>query len=114
MAAPALERFERAYPGHVRWIGQDPAGDLEAFAREYGVSSPSVPDLPPYEISNGYGIESVPTMVVLDQRGVVADVVESWDRDGYNRASASLASLLGAASVTISEPGDGLPEFRPG
>src|SRR5947208_312895 len=113
MSAPALDRFERAYPGMVTGIGQDPEGQLEAFSREYGVTFPSIPDLPPYEVSNAYRVESVPTMVVIDANGVVADVVESWDREGYNRASATLASLLGARVQTISDPSDGLPDFRP-
>jgi hypothetical protein len=56
----------------------------------------------------------VPTIVSVDGEGRVADVVESWDRDGYNRASRTLAELLGADAVVISEPSDGLPEFRPG
>jgi hypothetical protein len=53
-------------------------------------------------------------MVVVDGEGRVADVVESWDRDGYHRASATLAGLLGLDSVVISDAGDGLPPFRPG
>jgi hypothetical protein len=56
----------------------------------------------------------VPTLFVVDGGGIVADVVESWDREGYNRASRTLAGLLGADAVVISEPSDGLPEFRPG
>ena len=56
----------------------------------------------------------MPTLVVVDGAGRVADVVESWDRDGVNRASATLATLLGAEPSVISEPGDGLPDLRPG
>ncbi|HEY7400662.1 MAG TPA: redoxin domain-containing protein [Actinomycetota bacterium] len=114
MAAPPMDRLERAYPGRIAGIGQDPAEKLEAFSRTYAMTFPSEPDLPPYDVSNAYGIEHVPTLVVVDADGVVADVVESWDRDGLNRASGRLASLLGAEPAVVSEPGDGLPEFRPG
>ena len=113
MAAPVLERFSRAYPGRVIGVGQDPVGTLERFSDTYGLTFPSLPDEAPYEASNAYGIEHVPTIVVVGG-GRVADVVESWDRDGYNRASRTLAELLGADAVVISEPSDGLPEFRPG
>jgi peroxiredoxin len=114
MAADPLSRFEDAYPGAVIGVGQDPQAALEDFSSGYGLRMPSVSDSPPYEKSVAYGIEHVPTMVVVDSDGKVADVVESWDRDGYNRASGVLAELLGAEPALISDPGDGLPDFRPG
>ncbi len=114
MAAPALDGFERAYPGRVMGVGQDPPEKLREFSFTYSMSFKSVPDLPPYEASNAYGIEHVPTMVVIDGQGRVADVVESWDRSGYNRISATLAALLGLDPARISDSIDGLPEFRPG
>lgn len=114
MAAPALDRFERAYPSRVIGVGQDPVGALERFSDTYGMTFPCLPDEAPYEASNAYVIEHVPTLFVVDDAGIVADVVESWDRDGYNRASRTLAELLGADAVVISEPSDGLPQFRPG
>jgi thiol-disulfide isomerase/thioredoxin len=114
MAAPAIDGFERAYPGRIRGIGQDPAAKLSSFAREFGMGFRSVSDAAPYLASKAYGIEHVPTLVVVDAEGRVADVVESWDRDGYNRASSALASLLGVPPAAISVEGDGLPAFRPG
>jgi peroxiredoxin len=114
MAAPALERFERGYPGGVIGIGQDPVATLDRFSDNHGLTFPCLPDEAPYEASNAYGVEHVPTLFVIDGEGHVADVVESWDRDGYNRASRTLADLLGAEAVVISETSDGLPEFRPG
>jgi thiol-disulfide isomerase/thioredoxin len=114
MAAPSFETFASAYPGRTTGIGQDPADALARFGAETGMTFPATPDLDPYEASVAYGIEHVPTLVVVDGDGRVADIVESWDRDGVNRASSTLAALVGADPVVISEPGDGLPDFRPG
>jgi thiol-disulfide isomerase/thioredoxin len=114
MAAPAFERLAEAYPGTVAGVGQDPPDRLTSFGREFGMSFPSHADLEPYPVSDAYGIEHVPTLVVVDASGEVADVVESWDREGLNRASARLAGSLGIDPAVLSEPGDGLPEFRPG
>ena len=75
---------------------------------------PCRPDLPPYEISNAYGIRVVPTVVVVGTEGRVEAVAESWDREGLNEVSRRLAELAGAAYAPISEPADGLPAFRPG
>jgi len=114
MAAPKAQTFERAYPGRILGVGQDPEPALTEIGREYGMGFPVVADLPPYESSNAYGIESVPTLFLIGSDGSVLDAVESWDRDGFNRVSARLAELTGAAYASISEEGDGLPPFRPG
>lgn len=114
MAAPATERFETAYPGRIVGIGQDPEEKLSAFARQYGVSYPTVEDLPPYPASTAYGVRVVPTVFLIGRDGAILDVVESWDREGFNRVSRRLAELTGADYLPISEEGDGLPTLRPG
>lgn len=114
LAAPKLEALQAAYAGHVQAVGQDPADKLRAFGGEYRFTLPATSDAPPYDLSNAYGIETVPTTFVVDGQGRVADVVEAWDRDGLNRASKTLAELLDVEPATISEPSDGLPDFKPG
>ena len=113
LAGPVVERLHGAYPGRVQGVGQDPDEALAEFGRTYGLSAPAVSDAPPYPASNAYGVRVVPTLFLVD-RGEVRDVVESWDRDGFNRVSAELAELTGADPVTVSTPEDGLPSFRPG
>jgi thiol-disulfide isomerase/thioredoxin len=114
MAAPKVDAMARAYPGRVVGVGQDPSDELERFDREFGMDVPAVPDLPPYDMSNAFGIETVPTLVVIDSAGDVVDAVVSWDRAGFNRASARLARLLGVEPAMVSDSSDGLPAFRPG
>jgi len=114
MAGPPISRLGDAYPGAVVGVGQDPPAQLASFASTCAWGFPQVPDLPPYTASDAYGIASAPTVVVVDGEGLVADVVESWDRDGVNRASSILAGLLQAEPVILSEPDDGLPAFKPG
>ena len=57
---------------------------------------------------------AVPTLFLVDADGVVDDVVQSWDRDGYNRVSERLAELTGSPYPEISDEDDGFPSFRPG
>jgi hypothetical protein len=114
LATPAMERLAGAYPGRVVGVGQDPPAELDDFATTFDLTFPMVPDLDPYPASDGYGIVSAPTAVLVDAEGRVADVAESWDRAAWNRVSAALADLLHADPVAVSEPGDGLPEFKPG
>jgi hypothetical protein len=114
MATPAIERLAQAHPGLVVGVGQDPPADLTAFATEFGLSFPQVADLEPYRASDAYGIQSAPTAVAVDADGRVAAVAESWDRPAWNRLSAVLADLAGVPAVEVSEPADGLPDFKPG
>ena len=114
MAAPKVAILEDAYPGHVIGIGQDADDDLVAFDAEHGFGAPSIADLPPYAASNAFGIEAVPTLILVGPDGVVRDVVQSWDREGYNRIAAELSDLTGLPRVEASNVGDGLPAFRPG
>jgi hypothetical protein len=114
MAAPKVRTFEEAYPGRIVAIGQDPPDKLSDFDREFGLGIPAISDAPPYPLSDAFGIEVVPTLFALGLDREVVDVVQSWDREGMNRASGRLADLLGAPNRPISEPGEGLPSFRPG
>jgi hypothetical protein len=114
LATPAIERLARAFPGRVVGVGQDPRDALERFARDHDLTLPLVPDLDPYVASDAYGIESAPTAVAVDSEGRVLDVAESWDRDAWNRLAASLAAEIEVAPQTVSDPGDGLPDFKPG
>jgi peroxiredoxin len=114
LATPAIERLAQAHPGRVVGLGQDPPPALEAFARTYALTLPLAQDPPPYAASDAYGIASAPTLVIVDGSGTVADVAESWDRDAWNRAAATLAGLTGGEPRPVSQPGDGLPDFKPG
>ena len=113
LAAPVAQRLSEAFPGRVVGVGQDPEEKLGEFAHEYGVTFNAFSDAPPYPASEAYGLETVPTLVLVHE-GRVSDVVESWDRDGYNRIAATLAGLSGSSASTVSDPSDGLPPFRPG
>lgn len=114
MAAPKYEELSRL-SGRLAAIGQDPPDALEAFGHDHGFDPPTVvTDAPPYDISNAFGVRVVPTAFLIDDAGLVADVVESWDRESFNRMSRSLADLTGSDRVALSGEGDGLPSFRPG
>jgi AhpC/TSA family len=114
LAATPTGRFEDAYPGRVIGIGQDPPERLEAFAREYGMGLRAIEDLPPYPVSDAYEIESVPTLFLVGEDGLVLESVGAWDRDGFNRVSERIAELTGAEPAVMSDPSDGLPALRPG
>jgi thiol-disulfide isomerase/thioredoxin len=111
MAAPVATGLETAYPGTFQGVGQDPPDRLQAFGEEYGLVIPTTPDSPPYDVSESYGIEVVPTLVLVHE-GRVDRVVQSWDRDEYEGIASRLSELTGRPATSVA--GDGLPAFRPG
>ncbi len=113
MVAPVAQRLFERFPERFAAVAQDPPERIQDFGRRFGSSFPSVSEPPPYEASEAYGVRSVPTLFVVDQ-GRVLDVVESWERDGWNRVAARLGRLLGQDDGGVSERGDGLPPMRPG
>ena len=114
LAAPTMAAFERGYPGRVVGIGQDPQDVLDAFGEVHGMGMRSIEDRPPYDVSNRYGIVSVPTLIVVGDDGRVVESIGAWGREGFNRASERIARALGVDPVPISVEGDGLPSFKPG
>jgi hypothetical protein len=113
IAAPVAERLFGTFPDRFVAVVQDPPERVDGFADEYGTTFQSLTDAPPYELSDAYGIEVVPTLFLVED-GSVTDLVESWDRDGWNRVASRLAGALGQSIGPLSEDGDGLPPFRPG
>jgi len=114
MAAPKIQALADRYPDAVVPLGQDPAEKLTEFADEYGLTHAALPELPPYETSDAYGVGTVPTLFLVGDDGTVLETVESWSREGYNGVAYRLAELTGREYEPVSEPGDGLPPFRPG
>jgi hypothetical protein len=114
LATPVIERLAMAYPGKVAGVGQDPPRALEGFSSDYSLTLPIVPDLEPYTASDAYDITSAPTAIAVGADARVLDVAESWDREAWNRLSASVATALGVTPAMVSDADDGLPDFKPG
>jgi peroxiredoxin len=85
-------------------ISQDDAVDTRRFARHYGITFDMLIDNYPYDVSNAYGIVSVPTVFIIEQ-----DRTISYSDNGFSKAS-----LNRIAGFEMYTPGDGLPATRPG
>ncbi len=107
MVAPKLTLLAKA-DAPVIAIGQDAPATIQSYTARHGQHLPTLSEPAPYEVSTAFGISTVPTLFLVEPDGIISDVVESWDRDRWNR----LAQSLGVAPV--SDESDGLPVFRPG
>lgn len=104
--------------GHVvnlAAVSQDPAAAARPWLDELGFEAPALDDSDGYGVSATYGIETVPTLVLVDKAGEVVATSQGWDRERANAWDADLAELSGLPSPgPLSTVGDGRPAFRPG
>ena len=107
MAAPKVQALADAGVRVVA-VGEDPPPAIRSYADRYGQKVPTLTEPAPYPASDAFGVDTVPTLFLVDGGGTVRDAVVSWDREGWNRLAQS------AGGVTVSDESDGLPPFRPG
>ncbi len=66
----------------------------------------------PFEVSESYGIQTVPSAFLVGTDGRVIDAIEGWSREDYNRVAAKVAELDGNA--TAGQVSDENPHEKPG
>jgi len=90
-------------------IGEDPPEALTRFAEQEGQRVPTVTEPAPYDVSQAYGLEAVPSIFLIGPDGAVQDAIGGWNRDAWNQLAASAG-----VTTPLSTPDDGLRPFRPG
>ena len=111
-AFPFLERIHQAANGgglQIHGVSQDGASATEFFLKDQGVSFPTLLDShgQGYPVSNGYDIRTVPTVVVIEQDGSIASVIEGFDKAG-------MEELGRRAGISTFKENEDIPIFRPG
>lgn len=117
---PFIERVYRqlrqaGFAGVQVWgVSQDNASHTQQFAKEYGVTFPLLIDDEPYEISQAYGLKYVPTLFLIAPDGRV-----EFNGDGFSKSDllAIYKRLAERGSVrppALFQPGEKVPEFKPG
>lgn len=108
LALPFVDRVRRR-GGRVVTVLQEDAAGARALLDELRLETPVVLDLDPFLFGEQLGIETVPTLVRVEPSGVVAAVVEGFDRDALE----ALAAALGV-TTPLMLPEDEAPRLRPG
>lgn len=114
---PFVERIYKAYgsgKATILGISQDDAQDTRCFAKEYGLSFPSLVDEEDYPISNSYGLTNVPTFFLIQPDGTIAASFTGFDKAGLEGISAGFAESLSQAPAAVFTPGEKVPDHKPG
>ena len=89
-------------------ISQNDAEDTREFNREYGVTFPTLLDSEEgFEVSNAFGISSVPTLFLVERDGAISRVVEGWRKQEIEW----LGERAGVAAIRAS---DNVPAWKAG
>jgi len=108
LTMPFLQRIQG---GAVRIVGisQDGLQATREFCRKYGLTYQVLLDEAAggYEVSNRFGISTVPSLFEVERGGRIGYAWQSWSK-------AEMEALAARAGSKIFEPGEQVPAFRPG
>ena len=117
-ALPFLERIHRAYVDQrisLLGISQNPKKETAAFLQHYDITFPVVRDDPRgYQVSNAYGLTTVPSVFLVDPGGTVEVSSVGWSRGDVAEINRRLAQRLRAEPAPVFLPGEEVAEWRPG
>ena len=111
-AFPFLERLYRGRSNHdiaIYAISQDDAESTREFDAEFGITLPTLLDKEEegYPASNAYGLANVPSIFLIEPDRKISLSLTGFDKKGLE----ALGRRLGRQPF---EPGEFVPEFRPG
>lgn len=115
---PYLERiFQRTKGTNISVVGvsQNNLKDTQFFARQYGVTFPVVLDDPDrYEVSNAYGLTTVPTIFLISQDGTIEVSCVGFVKDDLLDIAKRLGDATKAPAVPVFAKNEDVPAFRAG
>ncbi|MCI0530674.1 MAG: TlpA family protein disulfide reductase [candidate division Zixibacteria bacterium] len=114
---PYIEKIYKSYKDKglaVVGIEQDDAQRAGAFSKQYGLTFPALIDQNNYKVSYAYGIDTVPTMILVEKDVKVSAVSVGFVKDELAALSKQISTLLGAEPTEIFKPGEYVPAIKPG
>jgi peroxiredoxin len=109
LTMPFLERLHASGGLTICGISQNNAADTREFNGYFGVSFATLLDAEDedFPASNAYGVSSVPSMFLVAPDGMIARVMEGWNKK-------EMASLGEAAGITLFQPEENVPAWKAG
>ena len=114
---PFLERLYTqlgASGALVVGISQDSPRDSQRFAKQFGLTFPVLIDREPYPVSRKYGVEFVPTLVLITPDGQVEASGDGFSKSDLVTIQGALARHFGVTPPALFQPGEKVPEYKPG
>ena len=112
LALPFVDRIHRRRPpaATVLAVLQDDPTSARELCRDLDVALPVLLEPYPYPVTAELGLRTVPTLLLVSTKGLVARAAEGFRRDDME----ALAHQLGMSGSLFSEADVGVPARRPG
>ena len=116
LTAPLVERVHQALSGgglRVLGVSQDDAPPTAAFAERHGLTFPRALDAE-LLVSETYGFDAVPALVLVDGTGIVLASFEGFARADLLALAGLAAHRCGSPAPEVEREDEPLPDTRPG
>ena len=116
-ALPFVERIYQAYRDkglQVLGIEQDDKQRTIDFSRQYSLTFPALLDLENYKTSYAYGIDTVPTIFLVDKNGEILFTSVGFVKEELAELSKKIALKLGMPAFEVFKPGEHVPALKAG
>lgn len=117
-ALPYLERLYQGLKGKgvtLVGISQNSKKDTAFFCKQYGITFPIALDDPSgYEVSNAYGITTVPTIFYIAPDRTIEVSSVGWDKNEVEQIAHKVSAHLNLPPIQVIAPGENVPAFRGG
>lgn len=109
--ADSLAREERVFLA----VAQNDEAEVRAFRDQHRIAFPLACERPPYAASLAYGVRTVPTLIVIDGTGRIAERTEGFLKSEILALGPAVeqALALGDIPPVLDRPAE-MPELRPG
>lgn len=114
---PFLQRIYEAYGGSkvsIWGISQDNSADTHQFLKEFGVNFPVLIDAKGYKVSNQYGLTNVPSIFLIQPDGKIRSASSGFTKRDLESIASEIAKSAGKAAQPLFQPGEKVPDHRPG
>lgn len=115
LTLPFLQRIYDSYGDAFYFvaIAQDGPQKTEGFLKEYHISIPVLMDMDPYPVSRQYGLETVPTLFLLDADNSIRYAGEGFIKQDLLNLADILAEKSGRTQLDVFGSAK-VPDYKPG
>ena len=112
---PFIQKIYELYGDQLnfRAIAQDDQAATQKFREELGITIPTLLDLPPYPVSAEYGLETVPSIFIVDVAHTIRFATYSFVKQDILNFADILAEKTGRPQIDLFAEIE-VPEIKPG
>jgi len=114
-ALPFIQQIYDAYGDalNFRAIAEDDREATQKFREDLAISIPTVMDLPPYPVSTAYGLQTVPSIFIVDSSHTIRFATYSFVKQDILNLADVLAEKTGRQQIDLFAELE-VPEIKPG